>query len=561
MGFLLLYFLYITIWDLVPVFELKRVFFDVGSFKSKNLILSPIRMDLKNLPILKEDSKWFSSTSIAAYIIVLATILSMVNMGLQTYYVYTAQDIDGESYFKGRLKDSETDEPIAYATITNEETGKVYLTDSGGNYSVDKEQAGFVILKYSKPGYRSQRIKLYFEPGSKDARVDLKTLKLEPFPRNEIINDLPMGTISGKVSLKNGSAIPDASITVDMIEKERDSSILGFFKNNSIAIGSESDGAFEISGLPAGRLLLNITVDTSDFGLSVGSSNIIVYNEYIELFVPSGQTTNVEIVLDDSKWNLSNADHFIYNVHTNLIETSPLELDFIVDAKASGRPIELEIINQQTGQTVVKKTVNGSITENLPQGRYTVFASCEDCSLAVLTNVSLFNNASETLSISYGEEPEYIRKDNVDGFYQCLMVHVVLWVIAIVGAYFSFSKRKYLPAMVGAIVTTIMQTPGLMYIVIPVCTVNVILGVLAFVLIFRQRQTFIDAPQPKTEGAACPAQLPTDKTRKEEPDEDLDQDEEDASQEDEGKKEDLPTGKPPKTEKKKSSKKKSSKKK
>jgi hypothetical protein len=141
-------------------------------------------------------------------------------------------------------------------------------------------------------------------------------------------------------------------------------------------------------------------------------------------------------------------------------------------------------------------TSTDNVTFTIDQGLYDIWVLCEDCRVTKVLNVSVNGDTYKDIVVPYGSEADFVDDTDTSGLLICLIPSIILIVVALLGAYYSFTRKKFFLAVLGAIAVIPMQS---MMLAIPFIgetgciSVNMILGIIAAVLIFRSRGVFLDS--------------------------------------------------------------------
>jgi len=204
---------------------------------------------------------------------------------------------------------------------------------------------------------------------------------------------------------------------------------------------------------------------------------------------------------------------YTYENLKNVITTQNLDITFVTPSQVAEKDLIVTLTKHHTGEVVASKTIsnrNLTFTE-VPQGVYDVTVFCEDCKITHFLNVSVYDDAQTSITVPFGEETDEKDKTDTTGLWYCIIPNVLFSALGFVGAFFAFTRKKFFLAVLGGIACIIQQSPILAIPSLSCISVNMILGVLAAVLIFRSRQLFDDAPKPDEsmlegggQGPACP---------------------------------------------------------
>jgi len=458
-----------------------------------------IRMDGPKFDFFKSESKWLQSTSIAAYIIGAAALLGLIMSGWMVYGAMYSDDASGDCYFKGNVKDSKTKEGLPGVNVSIKDTSFYTYTNGKGDYEFNKTPAGKMTVVFTKAGYRAIEMKKLIEETDEDGRVKLETISLSPFETNKVMNTIPSSSLQGTIfSDISNSTVEGAAVSIQGSPAYFDAAGLDRVRAMNLMTATDADGGYHFAALPAGVLELRVLVE---FNETYSNSHHKVKNyEAVLTFMPEpGSTTVMDYEFDDSAWaglteNL--VYPFTYMKQIELRPQVPLTMNLQPDAGSLGLPFEVSVHVQGSGVLVSKTTgVRSMMNLTLPRGIYMVVAANEQCRLTVVYNVSLYSNATLAIPVLFGKEPLVTDKTDIWGYYQCAIINILLACVALVGAFFCFTRKKYLVAMVGAMACVLSRSP--MEIIPGICNLNMILGIIAFLFIFRSRDKFLDAPPPQ----------------------------------------------------------------
>lgn len=458
-----------------------------------------------------EDSKWFRSTSIATYLILASTVLCLISTGLMAYYAIYPDKVSGESSFEGKVKDEVTDRPIAGVSIIVEETGEFTVTDKEGEYHLNDTEAGVQTLVFSKPGYQTQKVDYFLDETSKSAPWDLGKLRLKPIADHTENTVLEEGSVAGSVTLNfqgvnhpfEGAEVSISGSSIDYNDTE--STII---RDEIDTVTTKADGTYSISGLHVGTLELIMVLE---FNAShTQNTNYKFYKEIVTFYASPGTEINIDIEIDIPGTNANLEYPYTHENIRSIVSNHDLDLTFATPSQVAEKDLEVTLTKHHTGEVVATKTIgNRNLTfTDVPQGVYDVTVFCEDCSITHFLNVSVSDDTQTVITVPFGEEPDEKDKTDTSGLWYCVIPNILFSALGFVGAFFAFTRKKFFLAVLGGIACIIQQSPIVAIPSLSCISVNMILGVLAAVLIFRSRQLFDDAPKTDESmlenGGQCP---------------------------------------------------------
>jgi hypothetical protein len=462
-------------------------------------------MTEKNSSFFDSDSKWFRPTSIATYLILVATIGCIISTGYLTYKAMYPEKVTGKASIEGEVKDSVTDEPLPSVLVSIEGTIDSTMTDEAGKYSINDTEVGIMYIIFSKPGYRTRRIRYFIDPDSAtDDPFDLESIKLTLFGTHRILEPTPSGGATGTVfSHLTNSPIQGAEVKINRSSLDYNESQKQDILNDITPTFTDEDGAFSLDNLPVGRLELVVTVRFND-SFSEENWKMDSYQEIVTFFCPADTTVNIDVDVNSSTWGHLSQDLFSPYVFVNrrsLLSDWDLTLDVETPVQSSGKTVEIYIHNTNTGRLVDSKSSSGgNFTFVITQGLYDITAYCADCMITNIVNYSFSEDQNLVVPIKFGEEAKYDDEAETSGLYVCVVVNTILIIIAFMGAFYAFTRKKFFLAVIGAMACIIQQTPVFAIPSITCISINMILGLVAAFLIFRARGQFLDAVRPPQEG-------------------------------------------------------------
>lgn len=472
-------------------------------------------MDIPKLPFSDSKSKWLQSTSIAAYLIIAAALLALFYSGWMAYGVMYSEDTSGEAFFKGSVRDSNTKAGLAGVNVSIVDTGLHTSTNSKGDYQFNNTPAGRLNLLFTYPGYRAVELEVLVAESSEDEREKIDTVSMVAFEKNNIVTTLKPASLEGVVfSSISNSPVDEAVVAIRGSSQYFDTNGLQYVASLNLSKETGAQGTFQFTNLPFGVLELHVKVYFNETYWRA-NHKVRVY-EHVTTFLPSeGNTTSLNISFDGSAWaGLTEdlTDPYTFTYRDDIRQQRTLTINLNPEAKASGTPFSVNVYNQGTGALVFSDTDVASTTEvDLDEGIYTITAYNMYCRMTVARNVSVHDDRSVSLTMRYGAEP--IEDDQADdlGYYQCAIINLILAIVGCVGAFFCFTRKKYLVAMVGAMACVLSRSP--LEIIPGICNFNMILGIIAFLFIFRSRDKFLDSPPPlpNQEAGAAPGSSPDSK--------------------------------------------------
>ena len=479
-------------------------------------------MDSPKFSFFKSESKWLQSTSIAAYIICAATLLALFYSGWMAYGVMYSSDASGDTYLKGVVKDSKIKSSLPESNLEGvnvsiKDTESFTHTNSKGEYQFNKTPAGRLTLLFTQPGYRAVELKVLVAEASEKERVKVDTVSLVPFEKNKITTVLKTANLEGTVfSRISSSAVSEAVVSIQGSSMYYDTAGLQKIAALNLSQETGAQGTFQFTNLPIGILELHVKVYFNETYWRA-NHKVKIY-ESVTTFLPSeGNTTTMNISFDGSAWSGRTEDlkdPFTFVTKEDVRQQRSLSITLDPEERAKGTPFVICVYNQGTGVLVYQnENVASNAVVGLYEGIYMVTVNNMFCRMTVANNISVQENRSIALSVRYGNQP--FKDDQTDdlGYYQCAIINLILAVVAGVGAFFCFTKKRYLVAMVGAMACVLSRSP---FELIPgICNFNMILGIIAFLFIFRSRDKFLDAPPPlpALEDKAAPPSTPATKVK------------------------------------------------
>jgi len=223
------------------------------------------------------------------------------------------------------------------------------------------------------------------------------------------------------------------------------------------------------------------------------------YQEIVTFYGKAGENTAIEVTIRDPSLTTDLFHPFTYINRRSIVSLHGLDLSVDLPPQVIGKELNITVFKHHTGEFVDALFTKSSdnVTLDLEQGLYDITILCEDCRITKVLNISVNGDRGLEIVVPFGEEPDFDDETDTSGLLICLIPSFILILLAIMGAYFAFTKKKFFLSVLGAIAVIPQQSVMLAIPALNCISVNMILGIIAAVLIFRARTQFLDAMPPQ----------------------------------------------------------------